>query len=42
MKPRVRRRLAAIGASLLGMGLVVTASPPSAEAAASCTVVYRV
>jgi hypothetical protein len=42
MKSRFRRRLAAIGACLLGTGMVITAAPPSAEAAASCTVVYRV
>jgi hypothetical protein len=38
----MRRGLAAFGAVLLGTGLVITAAPPAAQAAASCTVVYKV
>jgi hypothetical protein len=39
---RWRRGLAAFGAALLGTGLVITAAPPAAHAAAGCTVVYKV
>ncbi|BCJ48876.1 cellulose 1,4-beta-cellobiosidase [Actinoplanes sp. NBRC 14428] len=42
MRRKARRALAAFGASLLGTGLVITAAPPPAQAAAACTVAYRV
>jgi hypothetical protein len=38
--PRKTRR--AIGAAVLGAGLVLVAAPPPAQAAVACTVVYRV
>ncbi|MGA5305701.1 glycoside hydrolase family 48 protein [Nucisporomicrobium flavum] len=42
MRRKARRALAACGATLLGTGLVITAAPPPALAAAGCTVVYKV